>query len=85
MSELAIAPPHVAWDPDFLLEIDPRYVETPADDDHDDHEEGSEVVWNSEDEETYYQSDEYTDIGMFRIFCYLLSGTCLQLILIMFQ
>ena len=64
MSELAIAPPHVAWDPDFLLEIDPRYVETPADDDHDDHEEGSEVVWNSEDEETYYQSDEYTDIGM---------------------
>ena len=50
MDELAISPPHLAWDPEYLLELDPRYVE--------------EEEWDSrdeEDEETYYQSDEYTD------------------------
>ena len=61
MSELAISPPHVAWDPDYLLEIDPRYVEENGGEIMDE----SEVVWNSEDddEETYYQSDEYTEPG----------------------
>ena len=54
MDELAISPPHLAWDPEYLLELDPRYVE----------EENMEEEWDSrdgEDEETYYQSDEYTD------------------------
>ena len=53
ITELAVAPPHVAWDPEYLLELDPRY-----------HEAGESEDWDSEDEdaETYYtrQSDEYT-------------------------
>ena len=56
MDELAISPPHLAWDPEYLLELDPRYV-------GEEQMEG-EVEWDSrdeEDEETYYQSDEYTD------------------------
>ena len=48
-----MAPPHVAWDPEYLLELDPRYHEAEESED-----------WDSEDEdaETYYprQSDEYT-------------------------
>ena len=54
MDELAISPPHLAWDPEYLLELDPRYVG----------EEQMDEEWDSrdeEDEETYYQSDEYTD------------------------
>ena len=69
MDELAISPPHMAWDPEFLLELDPRYgevieAETEAEAVEDEADE-SEVVWDSEDddEETYYQSDEYTDRG----------------------
>ena len=56
MDELAMSPPHLAWDPEYLLELDPRYVEQ---------EEMEEEEWDSrdeEDEETYYQSDEYTDV-----------------------
>ena len=56
MDELAISPPHLAWDPEYLLELDPRYVGEEQMDE--------EVEWDSrdeEDEETYYQSDEYTD------------------------
>ena len=53
ITELAVAPPHVAWDPEYLLELDPRYHEAEESED-----------WDSEDEdaETYYtrQSDEYT-------------------------
>ena len=70
MSELAISPPHMAWDPEFLLELDPRYVDadeaTEDDDGHDDDDcRDSEVEWDTEneDEETYYQSDEYTERG----------------------
>jgi len=68
MSELAISPPHMAWDPEFLLELDPRYVDAEAtenDDDHDGDGQESEVEWDTEDEdeETYYQSDEYTERG----------------------
>ena len=57
MDELAISPPHLAWDPEYLLELDPRYV-------GEEQMEEEEVEWDSrdeEDEETYYQSDEYTD------------------------
>lgn len=56
MDELAISPPHLAWDPEYLLELDPRYVG--------EEQMEEEVEWDSrdeEDEETYYQSDEYTD------------------------
>ena len=56
MDELAISPPHLAWDPEYLLELDPRYV---GEEQMEEEEE-----WDSrdeEDEETYYQSDEYTD------------------------
>jgi len=70
MSELAISPPHMAWDPEFLLELDPRYIDadeaTEDDDGHDDDDcRDSEVEWDTEneDEETYYQSDEYTERG----------------------
>ena len=57
MDELAISPPHLAWDPEYLLELDPRYV-------GEEQMEEEAVEWDSrdeEDEETYYQSDEYTD------------------------
>ena len=31
MDELAVSPPHMAWDPEYLLELDPRYGDTNPD------------------------------------------------------
>ena len=28
MEELAVSPPHITWNPDYLLELDPRYLNT---------------------------------------------------------
>jgi len=65
MDELAVSPPHMAWDPEYLIELDPRYGDANPDDVLDVPEE-SVVEWDTDeddDEETYYQSDEYTDRG----------------------
>ena len=62
MEELAVSPPHITWNPDYLLELDPRYLNT--EEGHLEEEEDelevreSEVEWESE--ESYYQSDDYT-------------------------
>ena len=65
MEELAVSPPHMTWDPDYLLELDPRYLQDQEDQEEDEEEEEeemeSEVEWESE--ESYYQSDDYTVRG----------------------
>ena len=60
MEELAMSPPHITWDPDYLLELDPRYLNTEEGEREEeiDEEEEEEVEWESE--ESYYQSDDYT-------------------------
>ena len=57
MEELAVSPPHITWNPEYLLELDPRYLNTEETEQED--EEVEEVVeWESD--ESYYQSDDYT-------------------------
>ena len=57
MEELAVSPPHITWNPEYLLELDPRYLNTEETEQEDEQEE--EVVeWESD--ESYYQSDDYT-------------------------
>ena len=59
MEELAMSPPHITWDPDYLLELDPRYLNTEEGEREEEiDEEEEEVEWESE--ESYYQSDDYT-------------------------
>ena len=59
MEELAVSPPHMTWDPDYLLELDPRYLQDQEGQEEEEEEEmESEVEWESE--ESYYQSDDYT-------------------------
>ena len=60
MEELAMSPPHMTWDPDYLLELDPRYLQPEEEQvrEEEEEEEESEVEWESE--ESYYQSDDYT-------------------------
>jgi len=75
ISSLAVVPPEAAWDPEYLIERDPRYREDETDSYgesiQDDEtildgneptytEENLTTDWGSEGE-TFYQSDEYTD------------------------
>ena len=58
MEELAVSPPHITWNPEYLLELDPRYLNTEETEQEDEHEEEEVVEWESD--ESYYQSDDYT-------------------------
>jgi len=71
---IALSPPEAAWDPDYLIERDPRYVEGSEGESCQEEEDscgyrdsyaerrGSGSEWDSE-EDTYYLSDEYTDMA----------------------
>jgi len=74
ISTLAVSPPLSAWDPEYLIERDPRYLHPQTGQSLEDSyrlEEGSEITqtaecvsdseshWSSE--ESYYRSDEYTE------------------------
>ena len=58
MEDLAVSPPHITWNPDYLLELDPRYLNTQQQQEEEEGVRESEVEWESE--ESYYQSDDYT-------------------------